>query len=351
MLYLRASRPDTQFGSLEPDNRDQPRARVLLTGGCGFIGTNFVRHLLARPDIDLLNLDLLTYAGNRASLAEFEGDPRYQLVEGDIADQKTVNRAFAEFQPDLVVNMAAESHVDRSIEDPAVFIRTNVQGTRCLLDAATRFKVRRFLQVSTDEVYGSLGPTGLFTESTPLDPSSPYSASKAGADLLVQSWGRTFDLPWVITRCSNNYGPYQFPEKLIPRMITLALSDRPLPVYGDGLNVRDWIHVEDHCTAIEKVMFEAPDNTVWNVGGSNERTNLQIVRALLELLGKSDTLVSFVQDRRGHDRRYAMDATKLQTELGWAPARDFETGLEQTVRWYLDNQDWWRPLVREPLGR
>lgn len=347
MMILRAPAPESEFGSLGHDSNNAPRARVLLTGGCGFIGTNFVRHLLERPDVEICNLDLLTYAGNRASLADLEGDPRYEFVHGDIADPKTVNRVFAEFQPDFVVNMAAESHVDRSIEDPAVFIQTNIQGTRCLLDAATRFRVRRFLQVSTDEVYGSLGPTGLFTEGTPLDPSSPYSASKAGADLLVQSWGRTFDLPWVITRCSNNYGPYQFPEKLIPRMITLALADRPLPVYGDGLNVRDWIHVEDHCAALERVLFDAPDDSVWNVGGGNERTNLHIVRTLLDLLGKSHSLIAFVQDRRGHDRRYAMDAGKLERELGWTPARDFETGLDQTVSWYLDHQDWWRPLTRE----
>lgn len=349
MLVLRAPSPDREFGSPEHDVRNAPRVRVLLTGGCGFIGTNFVRHLLERPDVDLLNLDLLTYAGNRASLADLEGDPRYQFVHGDIADPRVVNRVFAEFQPDFVVNMAAESHVDRSIEDPAVFIRTNVQGTRCLLDAAARFEVHRFLQVSTDEVYGSLGPTGAFSEHSPLDPSSPYSASKAGADLLVASWGKTFDLPWVITRCSNNYGPYQFPEKLIPRMITLALCDRPLPVYGDGLNVRDWIHVEDHCAALERILFDAPDNTVWNVGGNNERTNLQIVRTLLDLLGKSHSLVTFVKDRRGHDRRYAMDASKLQRELGWTPSRNFEEGLEQTVTWYLQNERWWRPLLREPL--
>ena len=319
--------------------------RVLLTGGCGFIGSNFVRYVLGLgEDVHITNLDLLTYAGNRASLSDLEDDPRYDFVQGDIADPALVEELFARGVDD-VINMAAESHVDRSIDNPGIFIRTNITGTQVLLEAAQRHGIRRFLQVSTDEVYGSLGPTGYFTESSPIQPSSPYSASKAGADHLVQAYQHTFGLPVNITRCSNNYGPYQFPEKLIPLMIAKARADEALPVYGDGMNVRDWLHVEDHCAAIWTVLTRAEAGPIYNVGGHNEITNLALVKQLLGILGKPESLISFVTDRPGHDRRYAIDPKKIESELGWTPKHNPEDGMRQTVDWYLANEAWWRPLL------
>lgn len=319
--------------------------RVLLTGGCGFIGSNFVRYVLDRDeDVHLTNLDLLTYAGNRASLEDLEDHPRYRFVQGDIADAAVVETLFSEGVDD-VINMAAESHVDRSIDHPGIFIRTNVTGTQVLLDAARRHGVRRFLQVSTDEVYGSLGATGFFTEDSPIQPSSPYSASKAGADLLVQAYQHTFGLPVSITRCSNNYGPYQFPEKLIPLMIAKARADQPLPVYGDGLNIRDWLHVEDHCAAIWLVLTRAEAGSVYNVGGHNEIANIDLVKQLLAILGKPESLITFVTDRPGHDRRYAIDPNKIEGDLGWTPKHNAREGLQLTVDWYINNESWWRPLL------
>jgi dTDP-glucose 4,6-dehydratase len=319
--------------------------RVLLTGGCGFIGSNFVRYVLATDeDVEITNLDLLTYAGNRASLADLEDHPRYRFVHGDIADAALVESLFAEGVDD-VINMAAESHVDRSIDNPGIFIRTNITGTQVLLDAAQRHGVRRFVQVSTDEVYGSLGATGAFTEKSQIQPSSPYSASKAGADHLVEAYHHTFGLPTNITRCSNNYGPYQFPEKLIPLMIAKARANEPLPVYGDGLNVRDWLHVEDHCAAIWLVLTQAVPGAVYNVGGHNEIANLDLVKQLLAILGKPESLIRFVTDRPGHDRRYAIDPTKISGELGWTPQHNPQRGLQMTVDWYLSNESWWGPLL------
>ncbi len=324
---------------------------LLLTGGLGFIGSNFVRRALStRPGLRITNLDLVTYAGNPENLRDLDGDPRYRFVRGDVAEPTAVAAAFEE-PVDVVVNMAAESHVDRSIDDPSVFMRTNVVGTQVLLDAARRAGVSRFVQVSTDEVYGSLGPTGAFCEDSTIDPSSPYSASKAAADLLVTAYGRTFGLPWNITRCSNNYGPYQFPEKLIPLMISRARSDEPLPVYGDGQNVRDWIHVLDHCDAILAVIDRAPLGRVYNVGASNECSNIEVVRTILRLLAKPESLVRYVQDRPGHDRRYAIDSSRLRGELGWAPRIGFEEGLVDTIRWYDEHEAWWQALVGSPGTR
>jgi dTDP-glucose 4,6-dehydratase len=319
---------------------------VLVTGGCGFIGSNLVRLLLAeRPGWRVVNLDKLTYAGNAENLVDLEGDPRYRFVRGDVANGELVGELFRAERVEAVVHLAAESHVDRSILAPAVFIETNVRGTQVLLEAARERGVRRFVHVSTDEVYGSLGPTGLFTEDSPLAPSSPYSASKAASDLLALSYARTFGLPVVVTRCSNNYGPYQFPEKLIPLMIANALRDLPLPVYGDGMNVRDWIHVDDHCRGLLLALERGADGEVYNLGASSERPNLDIVREVLRLLGKPESLVRFVKDRPGHDRRYAIDARKAQGELGWAPHRRFEEGLAGTVRWYVEHRGWWERVI------
>ncbi|BDG60366.1 dTDP-glucose 4,6-dehydratase [Caldinitratiruptor microaerophilus] len=348
--------------------------RILVTGGAGFIGSNFIRYVLDRhPDWRVVNLDLLTYAGNPANLRDVEGHPGYRFVHGDIGDMGLVRALLAEEAPDAVVHFAAESHVDRSIAGPEVFVRTNVLGTQVLLEAVRQEIARReavgpavgpagsaaargagpeggrpgllFVQVSTDEVYGSLGPTGLFTEETPLAPNSPYSASKAGADLLVRAYHHTYGLPAIITRCSNNYGPYQYPEKLIPFFITRALADEYLPVYGDGLNVRDWLYVEDHCAALELVLLHGRPGAVYNIGGGNERTNLEITRRILAELGKPESLIRFVPDRPGHDRRYAMDATKIRRELGWEPRHSFEEGLRRTIDWYLTHRDWWEPLL------
>jgi dTDP-glucose 4,6-dehydratase len=313
---------------------------VLVTGGCGFIGSNFVRHLLETdPDQGVINFDRLTYAGNLENLADLAGSPRYRFVHGDVTDREAV-RAVVGAGVSGVIHFAAESHVDRSIRDSGPFVHTNVLGTQVLLDAAREFRVPRYVQVSTDEVYGSLGATGAFTEETPLAPNSPYAASKAAADLLVRSYVHTFGLPAVITRCSNNYGPFQFPEKLIPLFITNLQRNEPVPVYGDGLNVRDWIQVRDHCAAVATVWRRGRAGEVYNVGGRCERTNLELTHTLLDILGKPRTLIRYVPDRPGHDRRYAIDCGKIERELGWRPNVAFEPGLRETVRWYLDHPDW-----------
>jgi dTDP-glucose 4,6-dehydratase len=319
--------------------------KVLITGGAGFIGSNFVNYMVASyPDYRFINLDSLTYAGNLDNVKGVEDAANYRFVKGDITDAALVDSIFAA-GIDFVVNFAAESHVDRSIEDPGIFVKTNVMGAQVLLDAALKYKATKFHQVSTDEVYGTLGPNGLFTESTPLASNSPYSSSKAGADLLVRAYHETFGLPATITRCSNNYGPFQFSEKLIPLMIINALSGKPLPVYGDGLNVRDWLHVEDHCRAIDLVLHAGRNGEVYNVGGSNERTNLQIVKTILAELGKSEESITYVQDRPGHDKRYAIDAGKIIKQLGWQPRYTFETGIQETVHWYLNNREWWERIL------
>ncbi len=315
--------------------------KVLVTGGAGFIGSNFVRLLLARGDREVVNVDALTYAGNLENLSGVQADPRYAFVRADIADRATLAAAFAAHAPDAVVHFAAESHVDRSVLDAGAFVRTNVVGTQVLIDAARQHGVARFVHVSTDEVYGSLGADGRFSETTPLQPNSPYSASKAGSDLLVRAACHTHDFPGIITRCSNNYGPYQFPEKLIPLMIANALEDRPLPVYGDGQNVRDWVYVADHCEGLLAVLERGAPGEVYNLGGNAERRNLDVVKAILALLGKPESLLQFVRDRPGHDRRYAMDLAKVGRELGWQPRWTFERGLAETVRWYVEHRAWW----------
>jgi dTDP-glucose 4,6-dehydratase len=318
---------------------------ILVTGGAGFIGSNYVRLLIAEGDDRVVNLDLLTYAGNLENLAGLEDHPRYRFVKGDIGDQGAVAGLLAEERIDAVVNFAAESHVDRSIDAPFEFLDTNARGTLVLLQAARVQGVARFVQVSTDEVYGSLAPDAdAFTETSPIAPNSPYAASKAAADFLCRAYHHTFGLPVVITRCSNNYGPYQFPEKLIPLMLANALEDKPLPVYGDGQNVRDWLYVEDHCRAIDLVLRRGTPGEVYNIGGRNEWRNLDLVRQLLATLGKPESLITFVPDRLGHDRRYAMDASRIERELGWTPAHDFPRGLRRTVDWYLANRSWWEKI-------
>ncbi|WP_339322507.1 dTDP-glucose 4,6-dehydratase [Paenibacillus sp. FSL W8-0194] len=315
--------------------------KLLVTGGAGFIGSNFVLYMLQQhPDCKIINVDSLTYAGNLENLKSIENHPNYTFSKTDITDAKAIDVLFQQ-GIDVVVNFAAESHVDRSILDPEVFVKTNVLGTQVLLDAAKKYGVTKFVQVSTDEVYGTLGETGLFTEETPLTPNSPYSASKAGGDLLVRAYHETFGLPVNITRCSNNYGPYQFPEKLIPLMISRALNDQALPIYGDGLNIRDWLYVEDHCSAIDLVIHNGRVGEVYNIGGNNERTNLHIVKTILAELNKPESLITYVQDRPGHDRRYGIDPTKITQELGWKPKHNFETGIKETIQWYLNNKDWW----------
>jgi dTDP-glucose 4,6-dehydratase len=319
---------------------------ILVTGGCGFIGSNFVRYMLqTHPGYDIINFDALTYAGNPENLADLAANPHYHFVKGNICSRAAVDACMTKFGVDVIVNFAAESHVDRSITGPAIFIETNVAGTSILLDAARELKVKRFLQVSTDEVYGSLGATGLFSETTPLHPNSPYAASKASADLIVNAYFHTFGLPVVITRCSNNYGPYQFPEKLIPLMIANAIDNKPLPVYGDGLNVRDWLFVGDHCAAIDRVLHDGRVGEIYNIGGNNEWKNIDIVKLVLRKLGKGEELIKFVKDRLGHDRRYAIDATKIAGELGWKPSVSFEEGVGSTIDWYLKNESWWRRIV------
>lgn len=323
--------------------------KLLITGGAGFIGSNFVRHMVRKyPNYEIVNLDLLTYAGNLESLKDIEDAPNYKFVRGDIADRPFIMQLFEQEKFDVVVNFAAESHVDRSITDPGIFVRTNVMGTQVLLDASKEYGVKRYHQVSTDEVYGDLPldrPDLFFTEETPLHTSSPYSSSKASADLFVLAYYRTFGLPVTVSRCSNNYGPYHFPEKLIPLMIIRALDDARLPVYGKGENVRDWLHVEDHCSAIDLIIHSGRVGEVYNIGGHNERTNLEVVKTVLKALGKPESLISYVTDRPGHDLRYAIDATKLETELGWEPQYTFETGITQTIEWYLAHREWWQRIV------
>lgn len=323
--------------------------KILVTGGAGFIGGNFIHYMVEKyPEDMIVNLDLLTYAGNLETCKKVEGKENYKFVRGDIAERKFIFELFEKEQFDIVVNFAAESHVDRSITDPEAFVRTNVMGTTTLLDASVKYGVKRYHQVSTDEVYGDL-PLGrkdlLFTELTPLHTSSPYSSSKASADLFVQAYYRTYGLPVTISRCSNNYGPYHFPEKLIPLMISRALADEKLPVYGNGENVRDWLHVEDHCRAIDLIVRNGRVGEVYNVGGHNERTNLEVVKTILKALDKPESLIEYVTDRPGHDMRYAIDPTKLETELGWKPKYNFETGIQQTIEWYLNNQEWWKNIL------
>lgn len=318
--------------------------RLLVTGGAGFIGSNFILHLLEKEkEVSITNLDALTYAGNIESLKSIEKDPRYKFIQGDIINQADVDKAMA--GADAVVHFAAESHVDRSITGPSIFVTTNVMGTQTLLETARKAKVGRFLQVSTDEVYGSLKNDGtLFTENTPLAPNSPYSASKAGADLLVRSYFHTFGYPTLITRCSNNYGPLQFPEKFIPLMVTNLMEGKKVPVYGKGQNVRDWLHVRDHCEAIRTVLNKGKAGEVYNIGGNNEWKNIDIARLVLKLMGKGEPDIEYVTDRPGHDLRYAIDATKIKNDLGWEPSYRFEQGLKETVEWYLGNKEWWEPL-------
>lgn len=314
--------------------------KLLVTGGAGFIGSNFVLYMIKNyPSFKIINVDALTYAGNLENLRSIEQHPNYTFVKADIAVRTQLEPLFAA-GVDAVINFAAESHVDRSILHPEIFVQTNILGTQTLLDLTKQYNITKFVQVSTDEVYGTLGETGLFTEDTPIAPNSPYSASKAGADLLVRAYHETFGLNVNITRCSNNYGPYQFPEKLIPLMIQNALQDKSLPVYGDGLNVRDWLYVEDHCSAIDLVLHKGRNGEVYNVGGRNERNNLQVVGTILEELGKPESLISYVKDRLGHDRRYAIDADKIRNELGWQPKFNYEDGIKETIRWYLNNAEW-----------
>lgn len=317
--------------------------KILVTGGAGFIGSNFIRYLLENDfDYHIVNLDNLTYAGNLENLADLENHPRYQFTKGDVCDRKLVagvmKRVFG------VINFAAESHVDRSIMDPDVFLKTNVLGTQVILEEARQAGVERFVQISTDEVYGSLGNDGYFTEETPLAPNSPYSASKAGADFLVRAYWKTYQFPTIITRCSNNFGPYQFPEKLISLIVTNALNDKPLPIYGNGLNVRDWIYVNDHCQAVELVLREGKPGEVYNIGGHHEMANMDIVRLILKKMGKPESLITFVKDRPGHDRRYAIDASKIERELGWQPQHQFDEAIQETINWYADNHSWWEKV-------
>ena len=322
---------------------------IIVTGGAGFIGSNFIFHMLDKyPDYRIVCLDKLTYAGNLSTLAPVMDHPKFRFVKADICDREAVNQLFEEEQPDIIVNFAAESHVDRSIENPGIFLETNIMGTAVLMDACRKYGITRYHQVSTDEVYGDLPldrPDLFFTEETPIHTSSPYSSSKASADLLVLAYYRTYGLPVTISRCSNNYGPYHFPEKLIPLMIANALNDKPLPVYGKGENVRDWLHVSDHCEAIDLILHKGRVGEVYNVGGHNERTNLEVVKTILKALDKPESLIEFVTDRPGHDLRYAIDPTKLETELGWKPKYTFETGIKQTIQWYLDNKEWWQNII------
>lgn len=322
---------------------------ILVTGGAGFIGSNFVKYLLQNYDYNVINFDKLTYAGNLENLTDIENDPRYKFFKGDICEQKDVEKAITDFKIDTIVNFAAESHVDRSILGPKEFIVTNVIGTQTLLEAARKFGTEKYLQVSTDEVYGSLPedkPELLFTEKTPITTNSPYSASKASADLLVNAYYHTFKMPVLTTRCSNNYGPYQFPEKLIPLMIAKAVDGEKLPVYGDGKNVRDWLYVEDHCSAITEVLHKGKIGDVYNIGGNNEWYNIDIVKIILKLLGKGEDHITYVKDRPGHDRRYAIDSSKIMNELGWSPKYQFDGGIEKTIKWYVENENWWRRIMK-----
>lgn len=322
---------------------------IIITGGAGFIGSNFVFHMLREhPQDRVICLDKLTYAGNLSTLAPVMGQDNFRFVKADICDRDAVYSLFEEEHPDVVVNFAAESHVDRSIENPAIFLETNIMGTAVLMDACRKYGIQRYHQVSTDEVYGDLPldrPDLFFTETTPIHTSSPYSSSKASADLLVLAYHRTYGLPVTISRCSNNYGPYHFPEKLIPLMIINALHDKPLPIYGDGLNVRDWLYVEDHCRAIDLILQKGRVGEVYNVGGHNEMKNIDIVKLICKALGKPASLIHHVTDRKGHDRRYAIDPTKIHEELGWLPETKFADGIKKTIQWYLDHEDWWQPII------
>ncbi|MFT9056264.1 MAG: dTDP-glucose 4,6-dehydratase [Ethanoligenens sp.] len=323
--------------------------KILVTGGAGFIGSNFVYYMLAHhPEDEIICLDLLTYAGNLQTLDAALQNPKFKFVKGDIADRAFVFDLFRKEKPEVVVNFAAESHVDRSIENPEIFLTTNILGTSVLMDASREFGVQRYHQISTDEVYGDLPldrPDLMFTEETPLHTSSPYSSSKAGADLLVMAYHRTYGLPVTLTRCSNNYGPYHFPEKLIPLIITRALDEKPVPVYGTGANVRDWLYVGDHCSAIDLVLRKGKVGETYNVGGHNERSNLALGQAWLRELGKPESLITYVTDRKGHDRRYAIDPTKIEKELGWQPTYRFDEGIKVTVAWYLENKSWWENII------
>ena len=320
--------------------------RLLVTGGMGFIGSNFILYMLARhPEIHITNLDALTYAGNPDNLQHIADRAAYRFIRADITDAAAVEQIMEEGAFDAIVHFAAESHVDRSIADPESFVRTNVLGTFRLLESARRHPVSRFIHVSTDEVYGTLGSTGLFTEDSPLLPNSPYSASKAGSDMLARSYARTYGMPVIITRCSNNYGPRQFPEKLIPTIITQAIQDRPIPVYGDGSHVRDWLYVDDHCAAIDAALKHGQPGEVYNIGGHQERTNLEVVRMVLNELGKPESLIAFVSDRPGHDLRYAIDPRKTERELGWSPSVGLADGMKQTVAWYINNRAWWERVL------
>ena len=333
---------------------------ILVTGGAGFIGSNFVKLMLEKhPEYKIINIDALTYAGNLENLKDIDSNPNYEFIKVDIRDREKIEEIFKNNEINSVVNFAAESHVDRSIEEPEVFLTTNIIGTQVLLDAAKKFwKVNpndkyckeykpgvKFLQVSTDEVYGALGETGMFVETMPLMPNSPYSASKASADMIVRAYNETFGMPANITRCSNNYGPYQFPEKLIPLMINNCLKEKDLPVYGDGMQVRDWLHVSDHCSAIDTVLHKGKDGEVYNIGGNNEKANIEIVKLIIGTLGKTEGLIKYVKDRPGHDRRYAIDNTKITTELGWEPAYTFEQGMKETIQWYLENIKWIENII------
>lgn len=323
--------------------------KIIVTGGAGFIGGNFVHYMLNKyNDYKIICLDALTYAGNMETLEPVKDNPNFKFYKADIADREAVYEIFEKEKPDIIVNFAAESHVDRSIDNPGIFLQTNVIGTGVLMDACRKYGITRYHQVSTDEVYGDLPldrPDLFFTETTPLHTSSPYSASKASADLLVQAYHRTFKLPVTISRCSNNYGPYHFPEKLIPLMIANALADKELPVYGKGENVRDWLYVEDHCSAIDLIIHKGRVGEVYNIGGHNEKTNLEVVKIILKELGKSEDLIRYVTDRPGHDMRYAIDPTKIHNELGWLPATKFEDGIKKTIKWYLDNKEWWQHII------
>lgn len=323
------------------------KEKVLVTGGAGFIGGNFVQHMVSKyPEYQIVNLDLLTYAGDLVKHKQIENADNYTFVKMDIADRDEIMNLFETEKFDYVVHFAAESHVDRSITHPEIFVKTNVMGTQALLDAAKVNGIKKFVHVSTDEVYGELDfdPTTFFTEDTPLQPNSPYSASKASSDFLVRAYHETFGLPINITRCSNNYGPYHFPEKLIPLTISRVLNEQKVPVYGDGKNIRDWLHVKDHCLAIDLIMHEGVNGEVYNVGGHNEKTNLEVVQTIIKELGKSEELIEFVTDRLGHDKRYAIDPTKLEA-LGWKPTYNFDTGIAQTIQWYLDNKEWWEQIL------
>ena len=318
--------------------------RILVTGGAGFIGSNFIRYQLENYDDQIINVDKLSYAGNPDNLKDLESNSNYQFKQLDICDQEKIDHLLHE-GIDYIVNFAAESHVDRSIEDPSIFVKNNVEGTQNLLDLALKFGVKKFVQISTDEVYGSLGEEGKFSEESPLNPSSPYSASKAAADLLVSSYAKTYNLPVNISRCSNNFGPYQYPEKLIPLFIIRALHDKKLPLYGDGSNIRDWIYVKDHCRAVDLVMRRGKAGEIYNIGADNEKSNLEITKKILALLSKTELLIKYVEDRRGHDYRYAVDSSKIKSELGWEAEFDFEKAMETTLNWYLDHKEWWQKLI------